>query len=129
MEAPPFGMTLLISGVILAAAFSVYYVVALAAEGKLGHNGSAGIRLSPLLRSEEAWQAGHTAALTVAKRQCVVVAILAALTVLVSPYPWLYIAGLSACLAVILISTVLCVVRAVRAANSVGSAAGLSLEP
>lgn len=113
-------MTLLVSGVMLAATFSVYYVVSLAAEAKLGRNGGAGIRLSPLLRSEEAWQVGHRAALAVAKWQCVGVATLTVLTLLVSPFPWLYIGGLSVSVTAILVSIVLCVVRAVRAANTVG---------
>jgi len=119
---PPLGMSILVAGLIILTSFSVYYVISLAGEGQLHPNRPAGIRLAPLLKSAAAWRVGHAAALDVARFQIIGVIVLSVLTLLLSPSPWLYIAGLAASLIFLLVSSVLCVVRAVRAAKTAGAA-------
>lgn len=122
LEPPPLGMSVLVAGLIILASFSVYYVISLAGEGQLRSNRLAGIRLAPLLKSAAAWRIGHAAALDVARFQIIGVIVLSVLTLVVSPNPRLYISGLAASIIFLLVSSVLCVVRAVRAAKTAGAA-------
>ncbi len=58
--------SLVVLGVILA-------VTRMGASGELGRNGAVGIRIRATRRSDEAWRAGHAAALPVARTACLTV--------------------------------------------------------
>ena len=62
----------LLAGVLLAlASVGVWCVVVGAAAGRIKNNGALGLRTPATMRSEEAWEAGHRAALFVVKPLCV----------------------------------------------------------
>ncbi len=68
--------------VAMAVAVGVWLITRAAARGYLGANGAIGIRTTATQRSEEAWVAGHRAALPLVRAAGLVVA-LAGLTALV----------------------------------------------
>lgn len=62
----------LLAGALLAlASVGVWRVVVGAAAGRIRNNGALGLRTPATMSSEEAWEAGHRAALPVVKPLCI----------------------------------------------------------
>lgn len=122
MELPPLPMVALTSFSLLIAAWVCSFVVSSAAEGPLTRsNRHSGIRLAPLLRSDEAWQEGHRAAQgpATATAWAVTVAVgVSAVSALFSA--WLHLVSFGAAILILLIGLAVAVRRAGRAAAGVG---------
>lgn len=114
----------LASAILVAALFTVAlaglaFMSRLLGNGTIGPNPLAGIRLRPLLASEEAWRAGHQAAV----RPLTIAAVLGFValvgSVLASRHGQLYLILLGIALLVVIIGVIVAAVLAVRAAKRI----------
>lgn len=116
-QPPPFGLAILVAVLLLAGNVIVILMTQLCENGTITRGGLAGIRTAATRASDEAWQAGHRAALPVARIGNGFAAVLAAGTLLASGtvVPYLVILGIA--VAVSLISVAVGALVANRAAG------------
>lgn len=110
----------LVSGVLLAAAtLGVWWVVAAGADGRLGVNHWMGMRTSATMSSQDAWQAGHRAALPIVKPSCLAAAVVAGAGAVLGFRPPLGVVLMLVAAGLMLVGTIAGGVAAHRAARSV----------
>jgi len=95
------------------------FVSRMLGNGTLGPNPLVGFRLRPLLRSEEAWQRGHEAAVRPLTIAAAVGFLALVASVIGSRHVLLYLIFLGIALAVMIVGVILAAVLAVRAAKRV----------
>lgn len=113
------GPAILVAALLTIALAGLAFVSRMLANGTLGPNPLVGIRLPPLLASEQAWQRGHQAAVRPLTIAAVIgfLALVGSVVTSHSVLPYLFFVGVA--LVVMIIGVVVAAVLAVRAAKRV----------
>jgi hypothetical protein len=113
------GSSILVAAFLTVALAGLAFVSRMLGNGTLGPNPLVGFRLRPLLRSEEAWQRGHEAAVRPLTIAAAVGFLALVASVIGSRHVLLYLIFLGIALAVMIVGVILAAVLAVRAAKRV----------
>ena len=113
------GSAIVVAAFLTVALAGLAFVSRMLGNGTLGPNPLVGFRLRPLLRSEEAWQRGHEAAVRPLTIAAAVGFLALVASVIGSRHVLLYLIFLGIALAVMIVGVILAAVLAVRAAKRV----------
>lgn len=117
---PGFLASCLVAALLLGLAVVVYWFAALLADGAVSRNHAMGIRLPSLLRSDDAWRAGHSAARAPLRAGAAGSGALAVLSAALGANPTPYVVVVLGAVVVLLAGVAVATVRAHRAALAVG---------
>ena len=115
---PGFLASCLVAALLLGLAVLVFWLAALLADGTVNRNHAMGIRLPSLLRSDEAWRAGHRAARGPLRAGAVGSGLLAVVSAALGDQPTPYVVAVLGSVVVLLGGVVAGTVRAHRAAKA-----------
>lgn len=122
MTSPPLIMAIIVGAAFAGIGWLLYGVARAASDGGIDRNRAVGIRLPTLMRSDEAWAAGHRAATPVFFWFAIIGSVSAAASALTTAFPVVYLCLLAVTFVAVIVGGTAGVLTADSAARRVARA-------